>query len=54
MSVSQPPFFPSFLHWVEKQSIRGRAVEALQSFGSKVFMNGPIVRKLCVGGKDQR
>ena len=38
------------VHWIEKQSSHGQALEYLDSSGSKAFMNGPIVRKLCVGG----
>ena len=39
--------------WIKKQSSRGYASEHLESPGTKFFMNGPIVHKLCVGGKKQ-
>ena len=38
----------------EKQISSGRALENLELSGTKIIMNGPIVCKLCDGGKTQK
>ena len=36
------------LHWIEKQSGRGRLLDHLESFGTKIMIRGPIVHQLRV------
>ena len=36
-----------FTGWIEKQSSRGRLLEHLESFGTKIMLRGPIVYQLC-------
>ena len=44
----------AMLHWIEKQSGSGRALEHLEFPGSKVLMNGPPQCKLCMRGNRER
>ena len=36
-------------HRIEKQISRRRSLEHLESSGTKVYMNGPVVHKVCEG-----
>ena len=39
-----PIHIPQFFHWIKEWSSCGRTMEYLDSYGPKVYMNGPIVR----------